>query len=737
MSRRAAARLVLAASVGGVLIGCGRSTPAEPRARVNILLVTIDTFRADRIGVGVAPAIDRLSASGLRFTAARTAVPLTLPSHATIHTGLLPPQHGVRENGAGTLGDSHRTVARLLKDAGYRTAAFVGAFVLDRRFGLAQGFDVYDDQIARDPNATERLEAERPASAVIDRALGWLTRQPQASGPKPQAAPTPPVTNPPNPQSPIPNPFFIWIHLYDPHAPYAPPPEFAARARTPYDGEIAYADAQLARLLDALRARGDLERTLVVVAGDHGEGLGDHGERTHGMLLYESTLRVPLVIVGPGGQPQTIDAPVSLAEIAPTILHAAGIAPPHEMTGRNLITVRLKPDTTTAAGADTTTTAGAPEMYSETEYPRVAGWSPLQALTDGRWKTIRAGSASEVYDLQHDPGETHDVAAAQSAVASAMAARADRIHVAAVESARTISADAQERLRALGYVAGTAQPAVGTAAVNPRTTTAAWTAFEDALADLNAHRPSAIDGLKALALAHPDAVVFQTTYARALKEAGRPIAALNVYRQAARRWPADAALIHDLAVTARDAASAAAGPLADSLREEAVRADQAAVAIDPQSATALNGLGLLAIDAGRLADAAKSFERAAAIDSNNASYWANLGNARRAGGDRAGAEQAYRRALDVDARYADAANGLGVLLVEAQRPGEAVPWFERALASAPDLVEARLNLGIALQQSGDLSRAGDAYRAVLKTAPREAREREAAAKLLRALGERQ
>ncbi|MBW8866443.1 MAG: tetratricopeptide repeat protein, partial [Acidobacteria bacterium] len=155
------------------------------------------------------------------------------------------------------------------------------------------------------------------------------------------------------------------------------------------------------------------------------------------------------------------------------------------------------------------------------------------------------------------------------------------------------------------------------------------------------------------------------------------------------------------------------------------------------SATALNGLGLLAIDAGRLADAAKSFERAAAIDSNNASYWANLGNARRAGGDRAGAEQAYRRALDVDARYADAANGLGVLLVEAQRPGEAVPWFERALASAPDLVEARLNLGIALQQSGDLSRAGDAYRAVLKTAPREAREREAAAKLLRALGERQ
>jgi choline-sulfatase len=696
--------VAIAISLQPLAMACGGTVSPPP---LNVLLVTIDTFRADRIGVGVAPAIDRLAATGLRFTAARTAVPLTLPSHATIHTGLLPPQHGVRENGAGTLADSHRTVARLLKDAGYRTAAFVGAFVLDRRFGLSQGFDTYDDQIPRDPNATERLEAERPAAAVVDAALAWFNQQPSINQPSTL-----------NHQQ-----FFVWIHLYDPHAPYTPPPEFATRAKTPYDGEIAYADAQLARLLEALRARGDLDHTLVIVAGDHGEGLGDHGERTHGMLLYESTLRVPLVIVAPGGQPQTIDAAVSLAEIAPTILRAAGVAPPPGMTGRNLITVRPKPDTTA-------------DLYSETEYPRVAGWSPLQALTDGRWKMIRAGSASEVYDLEHDPGETHDVAAAQSAVSSAMAARADAIHGAAVASARTISPDAQERLRALGYVAGTAQPAAGTAAINPRTTTGAWTAFEDALAALNAHRPSAVDGLKALAAAYPDAVVFQTTYARALKDAGRPIAALNVYRQAARRWPTDAVLIHDLAVTARDAAAAADGPLAESLREEAARADQAAVAIDPHSATALNGLGLLAIDAGRPADAATSFERAAAIDPNNASYWTNLGNARRAGGDRARAEQAYRRALDVDPRYADAANGLGVLLVEAQRAGDAVPWFERALAAAPDLVEARLNLGIALEQSGDVSRAADAYRAVLKTAPHDARERAAAAKLLTALEHR-
>jgi len=296
-----------------------------------------------------------------------------------------------------------------------------------------------------------------------------------------------------------------------------------------------------------------------------------------------------------------------------------------------------------------------------------------------------------------------------------------------------LSADARDRLRALGYVAAGGNAPAASSAENPAASIAAWNEFEDALAALNARRPTAVDALHALASSHPDAPVFQSTYARALKDAGRPIAALNVYRQAARRWPADAALIHDLAVAARDAASAAAGPLAESLRDEASRADQAALAIDPTSAVAANGLGLLAIDAGKPADAAHAFERAAAIDPTNASYWTNLGNARRATGDRAGAEQAYRRALDVDAQAADAANGLGVLLVEAQRPAEAMAWFERAIAAAPDLVEARLNLGIALQQAGDTARAADAYRQVLAAPPRYARERDAAAKLLAAL----
>jgi len=694
-----------------IVAACSSQTPrAKTLAPPNVLLVTIDTFRADRVGTGIAPAIDRLAAAGVRFTSARSAVPLTLPSHATIHTGLLPPLHGVRENGIDVLGASHPTVARLLKGAGYDTAAFVGAFVLDHQFGLAQGFDTYDDQIPRDPAATDRLEAERPAAAVVDRALAWL--EPRLA---PSAQPSATSRQPPAP-------FFLWLHLYDPHAPYTPPKEFLDRVHTAYDGEIAYADAQLARVLEALRAHGMIDRTMIVVAGDHGEGLGEHGERTHGMLLYDSTLRVPLILAAPGHAAAVSDEAVSLADIAPTLLRTAGIAPPAAMKGRDLLEVR---------GAEV---RGA-DLYSETEYPRVAGWSPLQALTDGRWMTIRAGAATEVYDLRADPREEHDLSASQTAVGLAMAARADAIHArAAAANPRAISHEAEERLRALGYVASSAASAASSTAPNPSGHIEAWNAFEDALSALTAHRPDALPALRRLAIANPDAPVMQTTAARALKDAGHIDAALEAYRAAAKRWPNDPLLLHDLAVAARDAAGAGGGEKAAALRGEAARADQAALAIAPDTAMAHNGLGLLAIAAGHTAEAVKAFERATAIDSGNASYWANLGNARRAGGDRAGAEQAYRRALEVDARTADAANGLGVLLVEANRPADAAPWFERAIAAAPDLVEARLNLAIALQTAGQPARAADEYRRVLGARGDHPREKDAARRLLAALG---
>jgi arylsulfatase A-like enzyme/tetratricopeptide (TPR) repeat protein len=730
---------------------------------VNVVLVTIDTLRVDRLGAGLTPALDRLADSGARFTSARSAAPLTLPSHTSILTGLLPPAHGVRENGSDTLADTHPTIARLLKNHGYQTAAFVGAFVLDRRFGLAQGFDTYDDRIPRDPNATERLEAERPASAVVDSALAWLasTQAPATTAPSTTALSTSaPSTTAPSTQ----HPFFVWIHLYDPHAPYAPPAEFLQRAKAwssltshqspvaddvlRYDGEIAYADSQIARVFDWLRAQRVIDRTLIVVAGDHGEGLGDHGERTHGMLLYDSTLRVPLIVAAPNQRAARDDDAVSLVDIAPTILHAAGATPPVEMKGRDLLDlVRLKPDATDQRPERTRAGTGSvrlqPDLYSETEYPRVAGWSPLQALTDGRWMTIRGASAAELYDLQSDPQELRDLAvagpggvsapASVASVISAMTARLAALHTPS-SAAHAVSAETAERLRSLGYVASAPQTARVPGAPNPVTRMDAWTRFEDALSALNARRREAVADLQRLAREDPDASVFATTYARALKDMGRAAAAVDIYRAAAKRWPTDGTLLHDLAVAAREASSAATGPVARALRDEAARAEQAALALSPGSAMAHNGLGLLAADEDRARDAAAEFERATAIDPNNAPYWTNLGNARRATGDRSGAEQAYRRAIDVAAGAADAANGLGVLLVEAGRAAEAVTWFERALAAAPDLVEARLNLGIARQQSGDAPRAADAYRAVLDAPGRHPRERDAAMKLLAGLG---
>jgi choline-sulfatase len=302
-----------------LLAGCNRTVPPVPIQKPNVLLITIDTLRADRVGRGLTPAIDGLAARGTRFTAARSTAPLTLPAHASIMTGTLPPENGVRLNGV-TLA-TRPTLARAFKDAAYQTGAFVGAYVLDRRFGLSGGFDTYDDRVQRDPSGAARLEAERRGDIVVDAALQWLGGR---SG----------------------TPFFAWVHLYDPHAPYNPPQEFLAKAgANPYDGEVAFADAQVGRLLAWLQTSGLADRTIIAVTGDHGEGLGDHGELTHGMLAYDSTLRVPLILVLPpnhlrqgfGGQEGgsyksgTEDSPVSLADLAGTLLHAAGIAVPAGM----------------------------------------------------------------------------------------------------------------------------------------------------------------------------------------------------------------------------------------------------------------------------------------------------------------------------------------------------------------------------------------------------------------------
>ena len=634
------------------------------------------------MGHGLTPTLDALAREGVSFTMARATVPLTLPSHTSILTGTLPPEHGVRQNGVNRPDASTPTLARVFRDHGYQTAAFVGAYVLDRRFGLADGFDVYDDHIPRDPNASARLESERPADRVVAAARAWLARANRAK------------------------PLFLWIHLYDPHAPYTPPSDYLKRASgNPYDGEVAFVDAQAGILLADVRQRVGSALTLAI-AGDHGEGLGDHGESTHGMLAYDSTLKVPLILSGPGiARGTTIERPVSLRDLAPTLLKLSGITPPTDMTGADLLSRDRRS-----------------EIYAETTYPTAAGWSPLRVLADERWKLI-SSSDRELYDIARDPGEQHSVAESNPTVTTAMAARAAQVFGSAASAPGAISAEASERLRALGYVATAPNATRTTKAPNPRDGIDAWNRFETALSLVSARRAAdALPALRDLAATHPDARVFQSTLAQALKDAGRTREALRLYRQLVTRWPDDATLFHDLAVAAREVGDT----------KEALRAEQAALALSPNDSNAQNGLGLLYADAGRSREASRAFERATSLDPNNASFWTNRGNALRALGDLAGAEQAYRRALEINSRYADAANGLGVVLVLQGHAREAVALFEQAIASDPRLIEAQLNLGIALQESGDRARAAAQYRKVAATAPAGSKEKKAASELLAA-----
>ncbi len=376
-------RHALALLLPGLLgvLGCpGRSAPPS---RPNLVLVTLDTVRADHLGCygdsqAITPALDGLAAEGLRFTSASSTVPLTLPSHTTILSGLLPPHHGLRNNGAGLLAPGTPTLATLLAAAGYRTAAFLGAFVLDHRFGLAGGFEVYDDEIPRDPKAGTILEAERPGRDVMDRALAWLRTPGKGDA----------------------RPFFLWVHLYDAHAPYQPPAQWAAKhPGRPYDGEISEVDEQVGRLLAELKSRGLDGRTVVAVAADHGEGLGEHGELTHGLLLYEPTLHVPLLLRAPWGlQPRVVAAPVSLVDLAPTLAGLVGHPFPAGRDGRDLSRALL-------AGEE----PAAGNVYAETRYPATFGWSPLAALRRRDRKYI-ASPRPELYDLARDPGEADEPA---------------------------------------------------------------------------------------------------------------------------------------------------------------------------------------------------------------------------------------------------------------------------------------------------------------------------------------
>lgn len=419
--RRAAALLVALAS------GCGADVP--PSA----ILITIDTMRADALGAtrgaGVTPHLDRLARESTLFESAYATAPITLPSHASMLTGLYPPRHTLRDNGLWALPGSASTLAEQARAAGLATAAFLGAVVLDRAFGLDQGFDRYD--VPEHGAQASSQAAERSADEVVLAALGWL----QGDRPRGRG-------------------FFLWLHVFDPHAPYLPPPAFrqGALAQSPYLGEVAHVDAALGRFLDALRAEGLLASTTVLVVGDHGESLGEQGLQGHGTHCFESTLRVPLLLrpaddlgaVAHGARRER--SIVSVADVCPTLLDALGLAPPGDLDGRSL----FAPD---------------PErgVYFESYSGYLSfGWSPIAGWVDPRGKYVHS-SAPELYDVARDPGEAHDLARERDAspYRQAIAAVVGRP---ALEPSGADPALLDD-LRSLGYAAVPTDP--GTALPSP------------------------------------------------------------------------------------------------------------------------------------------------------------------------------------------------------------------------------------------------------------------------------
>jgi arylsulfatase A-like enzyme/Flp pilus assembly protein TadD len=406
-------------ALAALLLACGRFASPLPE---RVVLVTIDTLRADHVGCyGAAqastPTLDALAARGARFETAISPAPLTLPSHATLLTALDPPEHGVRNNGSYRLREEVPTLAESMQEAGFASAAFVSAFVLDRRFGLARGFDHYDDLLGVQDE--EVGVAGRPAAETVDSALAWLEGAPDR--------------------------FFLFVHLYDPHAPYEPPePHRSRQLGRPYDGEISYADAELGRLLAAVEARFPDGRSLVVATADHGESLGEHAEPTHAFSLYDATQRVPLLMAGPGVPAGVVVSQLArLADVMPTVLELAGLPAPPAATGASLLPALRG-----------TVASEQPVAWVETLATQLElGWSPLLGVRTADYKYLRA-PRPELYELASDPGETKNLAAQQPEVAARLDALVSA-HAAQQRVTPNLALDAEtaEQLRALGYLA--------------------------------------------------------------------------------------------------------------------------------------------------------------------------------------------------------------------------------------------------------------------------------------------
>jgi arylsulfatase A-like enzyme/Tfp pilus assembly protein PilF len=658
-----------AAIVAVLLLAVGycawnRAPATAPAARpTNILLITLDTVRADRIGAyGYAaaktPNLDSLARDGVRFDDAAAAAPITGPAHAALFTGRYPGRLGVRDNASTPLPTDATTLAQVLSGRGFATGGFIGAFILDKPYGFAKGFAQFDSGFTRVDSGHE-ANAERRGSLVVDDAVKWIASLPAD------------------------RPFFAWTHLYDPHAAYLPPEPFATEfAGRPYDGEIAFVDQQIGRLLDALRARNALSRTLVIAIADHGESLGDHGEDEHGVFLYESVMRIPWIMSGPGlPRGGVIADQVRAVDLFPTLLEALGMSRVEGIDGESLVALL-------ASGGGTKR----PAAYAETWYPRLHyGWSELRSLRADGWKAIDA-PRPELYNLKEDPAEQRNVYSLHRQRADGMleeAARLDREMASAAPATAPAQPDPAtlQRLRSLGYVGVVAKAGNGARGPDPKDRIAERREYRmlmsQAIDDLRARRPAeAVVKLKRLVEINQRAYDLHLMLGQAYEQQGMLAQALGEYELAAILNPD----------TANPLLSAAEIHIARNDTTAARKRLDEAARLEPNSFDVALVTGRVREGEGRAPEALAAYEKAAAINPANPRPRTLLVSLATRTRQFDLAEKYLRALLEMGYQPSRTHFGLGRIAEMRGRKDDAVRHYRTALDLEPGLPMARESL---------------------------------------------
>jgi arylsulfatase A-like enzyme/Tfp pilus assembly protein PilF len=654
--------------------GPGGDKPASTSARVprDVVLITIDTLRYDAVGFdgntrGTTPNLDRLAAAGRVFTAAHAHNVITLPSHTNILTGLYPYEHGVRENAGFRLSAKIDTIATMLKARGYSTAAFVGAFPLDSRYGLTRGFDVYEEMYKQSEQPEDFQIQQARGDEVARRALDWYNGQ---SG----------------------HPAFLWAHVYDPHAPYDPPKQWHDRFPDDlYLGEVAFTDSALAPLLAAITAK--RPAPLIVVTADHGEARGDHGELTHGLFTYEATLHIPLLVWCPDLVPPSRDGlPARHVDIVPTMLDAVGDTTPRKLPGESLIAPRDGKD---PGGS----------YFESLSATLNRGWAPLRGLIVGDEKYVDL-PVPELYDLPADPKETRNLVGDRGDSVRKIRKRLLELPAGTVERG-TVDAEEAAKLRSLGYLAGSAESKKHYGPQDdPKNLIDVDRQLHEVVELFQVDRPrEALPIARKLVSEHPEMKAGYLQLAYLQQSLGDQTGALRTYEQAAARGLGGESLDRKRAL----------------LLSEMGRPSDAVKALERYSGSddleTLNAYGIALSDAGRPGEALGVFSRALQIQPRNAQAFQNSGIALLKLGRLEEARQSLDTALSISRRSPRALNALGVAWARLGNPQRAVEAWARCVEVDPQQYDALYNLGRVAGQIGDWKQARSALTRFADTAP--------------------